>query len=245
MLGPMSSETPEPRRRFGRRRAAGKPGRLQQMRQVYDLTRREDPSVTWWILGAVMAILALAVLIGLLTGHVIYAVLLGLPTALLAAMIILSRKADAVMHARLAGQPGAAGVMLRTLRGNWIIEEEPVAVDPRTYDSVFRVTGRPGVVLIGDGPSHRIAKMLAAEEKKHRRYISNTPITLIQAGDGDDQVPMKKLTRHITKLKPILTKDEISKVSNRLRSMPGLRAPIPKGVDPTRVRPDRRSMRGR
>ena len=242
----MSSDTPEPKRRFGRRRASGgKDGRIRQMKQVYDLTRQADPSVTWWILGAVVGILAIAVLIGALTGHLIYAVLLGLPTALLAAMIILSRKADAVMHSRIAGQPGAAGVMLRTLRGGWLIEEEPVAVDPRTYDSVFRITGRPGVVLIGDGPAHRITKMLAAEEKKHRRYISNTPITLIQAGDGDGQVPLKKLTRHITKLKPVLTKDEVTKVSNRLRSMPGLRAPIPKGIDPTRVRPDRKSMRGR
>ena len=86
----MSSDTPEPKRRFGRRRASGgKDGRIRQMKQVYDLTRQADPSVTWWILGAVVGILAIAVLIGALTGHLIYAVLLGLPTALLAAMIIL------------------------------------------------------------------------------------------------------------------------------------------------------------
>lgn len=240
----MASETSDtPKRRFGRSRS-GKPSRIAQMKQVYDLTRQVDPAVTWWILGAFVVILAGAVIIGVLTGHPIYATLLGLPTALLVAMIILSRRADKAMYARLEGQPGAAGATLRLLRG-WSVEEEPVAVDPRTYDSVFRAVGRAGLVLVGDGPPHRIAKLLATEEKRHRRFVSNTPITLVQAGSGEGQVPIRKLTRHIAKLKPILTKDEVTKVQARLRSIPGMRAPIPKGIDPLRARPDRKSMRGR
>lgn len=156
----MASETSDtPKRRFGRSRS-GKPSRIAQMKQVYDLTRQVDPAVTWWILGAFVVILAGAVIIGVLTGHPIYATLLGLPTALLVAMIILSRRADKAMYARLEGQPGAAGATLRLLRG-WSVEEEPVAVDPRTYDSVFRAVGRAGLVLVGDGPPHRIAKLLA------------------------------------------------------------------------------------
>lgn len=243
----MSSAPDEaPKRRFGlRRRSAGKPGRIAQLKQVYDLTREVDRSVTWWMLGAIVAIIAVGVLIGALTGHTVYAVFVAIPLAALAAMMILTRKADRAMYRRLEGQPGAAGAAMRLLRGGWVTEEEPVAVDPRTYDSVFRAVGRPGVVLVGDGPPHRIAKLLAAEEKKHRRYISNTPITMVQAGDGEGQVPVPKLSRHIMKLKPTLTKDEVSKVQARLKSMPGLRAPIPKGVDPTKARPDRKASRGR
>lgn len=234
-----------PKRRFGRKKKSGKPGRLAQFRQVYQLTRQIDPSVTWWMLGVGVGIVVLGVLIGFLTGHPIYYGLMSVPLALLAAMMIMSRKADRAMYSRLEGQPGAAGAALSLLRRGWITEEEPVAVNPRTYDSVFRVLGRPGVILVGDGPAHRIAKMLADEEKKHRRFISNTPITLVQVGSEEGQVPVRKLTRHLTKLKPSLTKDEVTKVQARLRSMPGLRAPIPKGIDPTRMRPDRKATRGR
>ncbi|MFV0459637.1 MAG: DUF4191 domain-containing protein [Actinomycetales bacterium] len=242
-----TSQAEEPkRRRFGRRKD-GKPGRLAQIKQVFQLTRQVDPSVTWWILGAVVGILAIGLAIGFATGHPIYFTFIALPVAALVAMIILSRKADRAMYKQLEGQPGAAGAALRMLRSGWTTQEEPVAVDPRTYDSVFRAVGRPGVVLVGDGPPHRIGKLLASEEKKHRRFISNAPITLVQVGDGEGQVPVSKLARHVMKLKPALTKDEVSQVLVRLRSMPDLRggAPIPKGVDPARARPDRRAARGR
>jgi hypothetical protein len=36
----------------------------------------------------------------------------------------------------------------------------------------------------------------------------------------------------------------VQAVSKRLASL-GPRLPIPKGIDPTRIRPDRRAMRGR
>ncbi len=235
-----------PKRRFGfRRKPNAKPGRIAQLKQVYDLTREVDPAITWWMLGAVLGIIVVGIAIGIAIGHPLYVGILAIMLALMAGMLVLSRRADAAMYKRLDGQPGAAGASMRLLRGSWVAEEEPVAVDPRTYDSVFRALGRAGVVLVGDGPPHRIGKLLTAEEKKHRRYISNTPITLIQAGDGEGQVPLRKLSRHIMRLKPTLTKEEVSKVAARLRSMPGLRAPIPKGVDPTKTRPDRKANKGR
>ena len=42
-----------------------------------------------------------------------------------------------------------------------------------------------------------------------------------------------------------LTDAEITQVSNRLSSLSAKGLPIPKGVDPARVRPDRRALRGR
>jgi hypothetical protein len=46
-------------------------------------------------------------------------------------------------------------------------------------------------------------------------------------------------------MKPVLTKDEVSVVNKRLKSIGGARPPLPKGVDPTKVRMDRKAMRGR
>lgn len=239
-------ESPKPPRRwFGRRRDPAKPGRLAQIKQVYDLTRKFDPNVTWFMLGAAVLIVGLGLLIGFLTGHPIYATFLALPLALIAVMFILSRRADKVMYKQLEGQPGAAGAALRLLRRGWTVEEEPIAVDARNQDTVFRVLGRAGLVLVGDGPPHRIGKLLKDEERKHRRFVSNAPITLIQAGSAEGQIPMKKLAGHIMRLKGTLTKDEVQQISARLRAIPGVRAPLPKGIDPMRARPNRRAMRGR
>jgi hypothetical protein len=46
-------------------------------------------------------------------------------------------------------------------------------------------------------------------------------------------------------MKPVLTKEEVSAVNKRLKSLGGLRPPIPAGMDPQRARVDRKAMRGR
>jgi hypothetical protein len=234
------------RRRFGRRKRAGAPsGRVAQMRAVFTMTRRADPAVVWWMLLVFAAVMAVALTLGVLTGHPIYASFLGLPMALLGAMFVLARRAERAAYLQIEGQPGAAGAALRALRRGWAVEEQPVALDPRTQDSVFRAVGRAGVVLVGDGPEHRIGKLLEAEKRKVARVLPSVPIHLIQAGNGAEQVPLRKVTGRVMKLKPTLTKAEVAEVNKRLRALGGLRPPVPKGMDPLRVRPDRKVQRGR
>jgi hypothetical protein len=43
----------------------------------------------------------------------------------------------------------------------------------------------------------------------------------------------------------VLTKDEVSVVNKRLKSLPSVRSAIPAGVDPTKVRMSRSSLRGK
>ena len=47
------------------------------------------------------------------------------------------------------------------------------------------------------------------------------------------------------RLKPQITKDEMAIVNKRLKSLGGVRASLPKGVDPTRARMDRKALRGK
>ncbi|MNW63218.1 hypothetical protein D3C74_414010 [compost metagenome] len=101
------------------------------------------------------------------------------------------------------------------------------------------------MVLVGEGPSHRVSKLLDAEKRRITRVLPNVPVTTIQCGNGEDQVPLKKLARTVQKLRPTLTKPEVAEVSKRLRALGGAKLPIPKGIDPTRARPDRKGMRGR
>lgn len=216
-----------------------------QVWQAYQMTRRSDPAVTWWMLGLFVGIVALAVAIGVAAGQTVYFTILGLPFAFLAALFVLARRAESAAYGQIEGQPGAALSALRTIRRGWEFPEEPVAVDTRTQEMVFRGVGRPGVVLVAEGPPQRAQRQLEAERKKVARVLPNVKIHLLQCGNGEGQVPLKKLARTVQRLKPTLTKQEAAEVSKRLRALGGIRLPVPKGIDPYRVRPDRKGMRGR
>ena len=88
-------------------------------------------------------------------------------------------------------------------------------------------------------------KLLAAEKKRVERVAPGVPVTIMRVGKGEGEVPLPKLSSKVQKLKPKITKDEMSLVNKRLKSLGGLKAPLPPGVDPTRARMDRKSLRGR
>src|SRR5690606_33153503 len=134
---------------------------------------------------------------------------------------------------------------LGTIRRGWSFPEEPVAIDPRSQDLVFRGVGRAGVVLSSEGPPNRAARMLEAERKRTARALPSVPVHLVQCGNAEGQVPLRKLTKQVQKLKSTLTKQEVAEVNKRLTALGGTRLPIPKGVDPARARPDRKGIRGR
>lgn len=218
---------------------------MKQVGLAYQMTRRSDPAVTWWMIAAAIGVMGLATVIGLLVNQLVYVLVLGFPFALLAAMFILARRAEAAAYRQIEGQPGASISALRTIRRGWDFPEEPVTVDPRTQDMIFRGVGRPGVVLVAEAPPNRARRLLENERKKVARVLPNVAIHLIQSGNDEGQVPLRKLPRAVQKLKPTLTKQETNEVVKRLRALGNRALPIPKGVDPMRVRPDRKGMRGR
>jgi hypothetical protein len=223
-----------------------KQGRVAQLRAVFVMTRQTDPAVVWWMLLTLVGTLAMASLIGWLVGHPIYVMVLGLPMGVMLSLIVMARRAERAAYARFAGQAGASSMALRNLRSGWTVEQEPVALDPRTQDVVFRAVGRPGVVLVTEGPPNRAAKLAETERRRIARVLgANVPVTVLQCGDAEGQIPLRKLSTHVMRLKPTLTKTEVSEVSKRLRALGGLRPPLPKGIDPMRARPDRKATRGR
>ncbi|MFD1722971.1 DUF4191 domain-containing protein [Amnibacterium endophyticum] len=226
-------------------RPAKKPGRVKQMIQVFQMTRKADPSVTWWVLLAFLlpvlggVVLALTVAGGNVLS-IITMVLLGIVTGLLVALIVLGRRAESAAYAQIEGQPGAVGAVLRSsLRRGWRGSEVPVAVNPRTRDAVYRAIGRPGVVLIAEGPKGRTQRLVEEERRKVQRVAPNVPVSVIRVGPDEDAVPLGRINRRLGRLKPRLTRAEVLGVSNRLESMKAS-VPMPKGVDPTKLRPVRR-----
>src|SRR5690625_3963565 len=79
-----------------------------QLWEVFQMTRTVQPSITWWVLGAFVGIIALGLVIGFAVGHPIYVTLLSVPAALLVAMLILTRRAERAAYSRIEGTPGAA-----------------------------------------------------------------------------------------------------------------------------------------
>jgi hypothetical protein len=230
------------------------PGRLAQVKSVFLAAKAVDPQIGWWMALAALATLVVAAVVGLIFRDFFwYALIVGIPLAFLAATIVLSRRAERAAYRQIEGQPGAVGAALKSIRRGWYIEEQPVAADAQRATDlssaalVYRALGRPGIVLIGEGPTGRAQKLLVAEKRKVERVASGVPVTLLRIGDGDgdDEVAIRKLASRVQRMKPVLTQDEVAVVNKRLRSIGGVRPPLPKGVDPTKARVDRKAMRGR
>lgn len=223
------------------------PGRLRQMYQVLQMTRRYDPNVVWLLAVAflvpviVSIVLALLLAPGNAVGIILY-VVAGVLGGLIAFLLVLGRRAERAAYGQIEGQPGAVGAVLKSsLRRGWTASEMPVAVSPRTQDAVYRAVGRPGVVLIGEGPRSRTTRMLDDERRKVARILPNVPVTYLHVGPDADAVPLHKVPRAMNRTgsKKALNKAEIHAVGNRLSSLNRTQLPIPKGVDPMRVRAGR------
>jgi hypothetical protein len=246
---PSSAGKPKPTRAQRReerkqRKAAKGPGFLGQIKQVFRMTREAEPNIGWWMLLVGLGVLLVFLLVGVLLGNWLTGLLIGLPFAVLAASFLLSRRAERAAFARIEDQPGAAGAALSSLRRGWIVEDQPAAIDPRTRDLVFRAVGRPGVVLVTEGPAGRVDKLVTKERRRIGPVIQNVPIHVIKTGKGEGQVPLRELAKRMRKLDKKLTQQEVQTVHKRISTLSN-RLPIPKGVDPQRARPDRKSMRGR
>jgi hypothetical protein len=231
--------------------AEKKPGRLSQIIDVYRASKESDPTIGWWMLLGFLGTFAVLLVIGILIKLPWIFGIFGVLFGILAATIILSRRAERAAYARIDGQAGAAGAALTSIRRGWYTDREPVAADVarpgdiRSAAMVYRALGRPGVVLVGEGPPARVQKLLAAEKKRVERVAPGVPVTTLRVGTGEGEVPLPKLASKVQRLKAAITKDEMSLVNKRLKSLGGIRAPLPPGVDPTKARMDRKALRGK
>jgi len=169
------------------------------------------------------------------------ALLLALPMALLAATFWFSRRAMKAAYTQIDGQPGAAAAVIQSMRGgNWLVT--PAVAANKNQDLVNRVVGRPGVVLVSEGPSSRVVPLLANERKRTARWLPEVPIYEIQVGNDEGQVPLVKLQSALNKLPRNLRGGEVTEIRRRLDALGNAATsmPIPKGPMPTSARQVRR-----
>jgi hypothetical protein len=229
-----------------------KTSRIQQFRQTYQLTKKTDPRIGLWLLGAFLRVGAVGFVVFyfLLPSNGVLGLVMAIVGAVLfgtlAALIIFGRRAQRSAYSQMDGQRGAAGAALRMLRRGWKTRDEPVAIT-KQMDVVYRVVGPPGIVLIGEGNHNRLRQLMSTERRKHERVAAETPIHEIICGNEDGEVPLPKLVRHVQKLGREVKPAEMTDILNRLKALDANRSaiPIPKGPVPTSMKGMRGNMRGR
>ncbi|MBB6172581.1 putative membrane protein YeaQ/YmgE (transglycosylase-associated protein family) [Nocardiopsis mwathae] len=208
------------------------PGRFKQIGMVAKVVHRQSPKSIPIAVGIFVGVLALCVLGGYLTGGWLYWITLGLPVGFLAGFIFFTRSAQRIQYQLLDGRLGAGMAVLDNMRGDWTVE--PGVAANRQMDIVHRAVGRPGIVLVGEGDPARLRGLIAGEKKRVARVAYNTPIYDLTVGNGDDQVPVSKLQRHVMKLPRNLDKAEVAELRYRLRALPAAvqmpKGPMPKGL---------------
>jgi hypothetical protein len=222
------------------------PGRLKQMYQVFQMTRRLNPSSVWWFALAFFVPVIAGVVVALVTpgqtvlGIIIW-ILLGVLVGILLFLLVLGRLAERAAYGQIEGQPGAVGsVLSNSLRRNWRASEMPVAMHGRSQSAIYRAVGTPGIVLITEGQHGTLTRLLQEEKRKVHRIVPNVDVHVLEVGTGPDEVPLPKLARRMNRLKKSLNRNEVLAVANRLESLTqNPAAAIPKGIDPMRVRAGR------
>ena len=169
------------------------------------------------------------------------AIILAIPVGLLAGTFWFSRRAMKAAYTQIEGQPGAAAAVIESQRGsNWLVT--PAVAVSKSQDIITRVVGKPGVILVSEGPSSRVVPMLATERKRTARWLPDVPIYEIQVGGEDGQVALAKLQTALNKLPRNLRGGEITEIRRRLDALGNAAnsMPIPKGPMPTSSRQVRR-----
>ena len=236
------------------KKAKKKNSTISQIVKIYQFTHAEDKALPWLLAAAILVPTLIAVVICLLAhfGWLswILTVLLGIMVGLLLATMTLTRRSDRVGYAKMEGRPGAAAAVLSSIsKAGFSFPQEPVWIDAKTKDAVWRGTGRTGVYLIAEGDYNRVNKAMNREEEKIRRITrgSAIPIYRISVGHGPDQVPLNKLQRTVIKKKIKLTPTELETLNDRLVTLQKRQNALgmPKGIDPTKIHVSRKAMRGR
>ncbi|WP_158017280.1 DUF4191 domain-containing protein [Mycobacterium basiliense] len=200
------------------RKAASRQRRT-QLWQAFNLQRKEDKRLLPYMIGAFVLIVGMAVTVGVWAGGLTMVTMIpfGVLLGALVAFIIFGRRAQRSVYRKAEGQTGAAAWALENLRGKWRVS--PGVAATGHLDAVHRVLGRPGVILVGEGSAARVKPLLAQEKKRTARLVGEVPIYDFVVGNGDGEVPLAKLERHLTRLPANITVKQMDTLESRLSAL--------------------------
>ncbi|MHA2789403.1 DUF4191 domain-containing protein [Corynebacterium sp. S7] len=211
-----------------------------QMWQAFQLQRKRDKKLIPLMVLAVVGVAAVFFLLGLIWGGHWYMLILGILVGAVLALWIFTRRLENSMYDQVGDTPGAAGWTLENMKNSvgiaWVTK---TGVAANTHmDTIHRVVGNPGVILVGEGNQKRLKPMMAKEHKRIDRLLAGVPIYEVYVGSDEEagQVPLKKLQRHMLKFPRNYKKNEVYSVSAKVDAMDavhgGNMAGLPKGPMP-------------
>jgi len=225
----------------------GKQSRIRQLMQAYQVTKQGDPKIGLILLGTfvVFSLVGIALFMLLPPSWLVVDIISGLLIGVLAVLIVFGRRATRSQLKQMEGKPGAAVAVLGMLRRGWRTDQ--VVAFNRQQDVVHRLVGPPGIVLIGEGNATRLRALLASERTRHQRVAREVPIHEVIVGNAEGEVPLAKLSRHVTKMKRQVQPAEMTDLLARLKAIDANRPniPMPKGPVPTNMKGQRGNLRGR
>ena len=212
--------------------------RRTQLWQAFQMQRKEDSRLLPYMIGAFLAVLAACVALGVsVGGFTMYLlIVLGIALGLMVAFIVFGRRAQKNVYKKAEGQTGAAAWALENMRGKWRVTPG-VGVNGH-FDSVHRVIGRPGVILVAEGSPSRVKSLLAQEKKRTARLVGEIPIYDIVVGNDEGEVPLEKLERHLTRLPANISVKQMDILESKLIAL-GTKAgaaAMPKGPLPPQAK---------
>lgn len=210
--------------------------RIRQILEAWTQLRQLDPKAVPLVFAGVMVGMVVGALLGFAFPVGLWApILFGFLGAGLGGLFVFSRRVQKAQFTAIEGHPGAAAAVLNQMRGQWFVS--PGVAFNNKQDLVHRVVGRCGVVLVGEGTSpQRVKGLVGKERKRLKRVLGTTPLYTVIVGEGEGQVPLKKLQLHCNKLKRELSKSEVPRLERKLKPLDAANLPIPKGVDPNQMR---------
>jgi hypothetical protein len=214
-----------------------KQSQLAVVKDAYRLVKKDSPLAIVWCLVIFVLVLTFGIIIGNNLGHPIYAGFITLPIAFLAAFFLFTRYANSAAFASIQGQLGAGASVLMSIKRGFVTT--PAVNVNRDQDMVHRVSGKAGIILVGEG-GFGVKSLMQDEKRKMERFLSGVPVTEVMVGENSGQVSIRKLHKHLKKLPKKLNSAQLREVRARLRSVGGLNLPMPKGPMPTNIRMPRR-----
>ena len=193
--------------------------RFKTIRDAYAVTKSVKPWIGVVLIVTFLVVLAIGITLGFIFDHPVYGGFVTIPVAVLAAMFLFTRVAGSAAYANIEGQMGAGASVLMAIRKGWTTT--PAVAVNRQQDMVHRSVGRAGIVLTGEG-GFAVRQMIQDEKKKAERFAPGVPITEIIVGDGDGQISIRKLQKHVTKLPKKLSAHQMREVRARLKAVGGL-----------------------
>ena len=207
-----------------------------QLRETYTFAKQHVNQLGLKMFALFFGVFGVMLGLGFAIGSPYLLGIMGVGVAFLVTIYVFGKVAEKAAYASIDGQIGAAASVLMAMRSRqgWFTTGG-VGVD-KAQNVVHRVVGRPGIVLVGEGP--RPANLLAEQRKAHARFVPGVEIHEITVGEHG--VALSDLQKTVKKLPKSLRPSAVTDLRRKLDALPKTALPIPKGPMPQGRRIPRR-----